>query len=95
MFLLNCKNIILATPKVWGVPPIPFYRFTLTQLQKKGNRMNKGIKFENNCIKYNCTDKNGEIQTAKIANYFLKGLFTLKMITDTKNSYKITEKLVL
>lgn len=57
--------------------------------------MTKYLSIENNCLIYNYTDKNGDLQSVKIANYFLKGLFTLKMITDTKNSYKITEKLVL
>ena len=57
--------------------------------------MTKYISIQDNCLIYNYTDKNGDLQSVKIANYFLKGLFTLKMITDTKNSYKITEKLVL
>ena len=57
--------------------------------------MTKYLSIENNCLIYNYTDINGDLQSVKIANYFLNGLFTLKMITDTKNSYKITEKLVL
>ncbi len=57
--------------------------------------MTKYISIQNNCLFYNYTDKNGDLQSVKIANYSLNGLFTLKMITDTKNSYKITEKLVL
>ncbi len=57
--------------------------------------MKKYISVKDNCLFYNYTDKNGDLQSVKIANYSLKGLFTLKIITDTKNSYKIKEKFVL
>jgi len=57
--------------------------------------MTKYISNQDNCLFYNYTDKNNDLQAVKIANYSLKGLFTLKMITDTKNIYKTTEKLVL
>lgn len=57
--------------------------------------MTKEIKNENNSMIYCYTDKNNVLQSAKISNYSLNGLVTLKEISNTKNSYKITEKLAL
>lgn len=57
--------------------------------------MVKYITNENNCLSYYYTDKNNKLQSAKISNYSIQGLFTLKEITNTKNYYKIIEKLAL
>lgn len=57
--------------------------------------MVKYITNENNCLSYCYTDKNNKLQSAKISNYSIQGLFTLKEITNTKNYYKIIEKLAL
>ena len=57
--------------------------------------MTKEIRNENNSMIYCYTDKNNVLQSAKISNYSLNGLVTLKEISNTKNSYKITEKLAL
>lgn len=57
--------------------------------------MSKYIKNQNNCLYYFHTDKNEEEQAEKIANYAIQSLFILKNITNTKNVYKISEKLIL
>lgn len=57
--------------------------------------MVKYITNENNYLSYYYTDKNNKLQSAKISNYSIQGLFTLKEITNTKNYYKIIEKLAL
>lgn len=57
--------------------------------------MTQYIQNKNNCLMLYYTDKNNKLQSAKISNYSIKGLFTLKAITNTKNSYKIIEKLAL
>lgn len=57
--------------------------------------MTKQIKNKNNSMIYCYTDKNNVLQSAKISNYSLNGLVILKEISNTKNSYKITEKLAL
>lgn len=57
--------------------------------------MTRYIQNKNNCLMLYYTDKNNKLQSAKISNYSIQGLFTLKAITNTKNSYKIIEKLAL
>ncbi len=57
--------------------------------------MTQYIQNKNNCLMLYYTDKNNKLQSAKISNYSIQGLFTLKAITNTKNSYKIIEKLAL
>ena len=59
-----------------------------------GNKMKK-IENIDNCLTYSYQDKNNEIITCKIANYAIQGLFVIKLITSTKNTYKIIEKLAL
>jgi hypothetical protein len=55
----------------------------------------KKIENIDNCLTYSYQDKNNEIITCKIANYAIQGLFVIKLITSTKNTYKIIEKLAL
>lgn len=55
----------------------------------------KEIENIDNCLTYSYQDKNNEIITCKIANYAIQGLFVIKLITSTKNTYKIIEKLAL
>lgn len=57
--------------------------------------MTQYIQNKNNCLILYYTDKNNKLQSTKISNYSIQGLFTLKAITNTKNSYKIIEKLAL
>ena len=57
--------------------------------------MTQYIQNKNNCLMLYYTDKNNKLQSAKISNYSIQGLFTLKAITNTKNYYKIIEKLAL
>lgn len=57
--------------------------------------MTKYITNKNNALWYFYTDKNEELLSEKIANYAIESLFILKNITNTKNIYKITEKLIL
>lgn len=57
--------------------------------------MTQYIQNKNNCLILYYTDKNNKFQSAKISNYSIQGLFTLKAITNTKNYYKIIEKLAL
>ena len=57
--------------------------------------MTQYIQNKNNCLMLYYTDKNNKLQSAKISNYSIQGSFTLKAITNTKNSYKIIEKLAL
>ncbi len=57
--------------------------------------MTQYIQNKNNCLILYYTDKNNKLQSAKISNYSIQGLFTLKEITNTKNYYKIIEKLAL
>lgn len=57
--------------------------------------MTQYIQNKNNCLILYYTDKNNKLQSAKISNYSIQGLFTLKAITNTKNYYKIIEKLAL
>lgn len=59
-----------------------------------GNQMEK-IENLDNCLIYSYQDKNNEIITSKIANYAIQGLFVIKLITNTKNTYKVIEKLAL
>lgn len=59
-----------------------------------GNQMKKIENIEN-CLTYSYQDKNNEIITCKIANYAIQGLFVIKLITSTKNTYKVIEKLAL
>ena len=55
----------------------------------------KKIENVDNCLTYSYQDKNNEIITCKIANYAIQGLFVIKLITNTKNTYKVIEKLAL
>lgn len=55
----------------------------------------KKIENVDNCLTYSYQDKNNEIITRKIANYAIQGLFVIKLITNTKNTYKVIEKLAL
>lgn len=55
----------------------------------------KKIENVDNCLTYSYPDKNNEIITCKIANYTIQGLFVIKLITNTKNTYKVIEKLAL
>lgn len=57
--------------------------------------MTKYLSIQDNCLIYTYTDKNEEVQAKKIANYAIQSLFILKNITNTKNVYKISEKLIL
>ncbi|MBE7713767.1 MAG: DUF927 domain-containing protein [Cyanobacteria bacterium SIG26] len=57
--------------------------------------MTKYIINENNCLVFYFTDKNGDLKSAKCANYSLENLVIMKFITNTKNQFKVAEKRVL
>lgn len=63
--------------------------------RKEKKQMTQYIQNKNNCLILYYTDKNNKLQSTKISNYSIQGLFTLKEVTNTKNSYKITEKFAL
>lgn len=64
-------------------------------LSSIGGTQMKKIENLDNCLIYSYQDKNNEIITSKIANYAIQGLFVIKLITSTINTYKVIEKLAL